>query len=363
MRAIVWRENGRLERTDVWPEPAVGEREVLVRVRAAGVCATDLHMVSGRLRFASPPWVLGHELAGTVERVGSEVAGWRVGDRVVVDPVVGCGQCPMCQSGRKHHCPAGGELGTTLPGGGYGEFVVARPGNLYRLPDTLTYAEGAMMEPLNCTLGAIERVCGLAGSRVAVFGAGPAGLLFAQLAQAYGASMVTAIDRREEPLALARRLGADEIALAAAAAGTGTTGAETIGAETIGAGTTGMKELFAGRPPFEVTIEASGSEAGVRACIEHVAPGGTVVLYGLHGAGVPTIDSDRIVAKDLTVVTCTSAPLLWEKGIRLVEAGKVNVRDIVSLRVPFGEAEEVLNGLVSGTRRTIKAMLTEELTS
>ena len=120
MRAIVWQPDGKLEEVADWPAPAPADDEVLVRVRAAGICSTDLHMVSGRLDFAKPPWVLGHEIAGTVERVGTRVSGWQAGDRVVVDPVVGCGRCRSCQSGRKYLCPAGGELGTTIGGGGYG---------------------------------------------------------------------------------------------------------------------------------------------------------------------------------------------------------------------------------------------------
>lgn len=338
MRALVWRENGRLERSDAWPEPALGEHDVLVRVRAAGVCATDLHMVSGRLRFAAPPWVLGHEMAGTVERVGAKAQGWQAGDRVVVDPVVGCGICRWCQSGRKHHCPEGGELGTTRASGGYGEFVAVPAANLYPLPAGLSYAEGAMMEPLNCTLGAIERVRGLAGGRVAVFGAGPAGLLFAQLAKLCGALSVTLVDRREERLQLGLRLGADEAVLAG----------------------TGPADDPLARREFEATVEAAGSEATAAACFERVSPGGTVVLYGLHGAGRPNVDTDRIVGKDATVVTCTSAPLLWDKCVRLAAVGRINVRDIVTRRVPFEEAEPVLNELAQGRLDTVKLMIESE---
>ncbi|NBD27111.1 zinc-dependent alcohol dehydrogenase [Paenibacillus glycinis] len=338
MRAIVWQPDGKLEEVADWPAPAPADDEVLVRVRAAGICSTDLHMVSGRLDFAKPPWVLGHEIAGTVERVGTRVSGWQAGDRVVVDPVVGCGRCRSCQSGRKYLCPAGGELGTTIGSGGYGAYVAAKPGNLYRLPEALTFEEGAMMEPLNCTLGAIDRARNVAGARVAVFGAGPAGQLFAQLARVYGAASVTLFDKREEPLALGLRLGADE-------------------AVDI---RQGSPSRYGAASVFDVAVEASGSVEAVRSCLELVAPGGTIVLYGLNGAEAPSIPSDRIVAKDLGVVTCISAPLLWDRGIRLAESGRINVGAIVTDRVPFGAGAAFLNELAGGKRSVIKAILTEK---
>ncbi|MBM7567583.1 zinc-dependent alcohol dehydrogenase [Paenibacillus sacheonensis] len=338
MRAIVWQPDGRLEEVADWPAPAPAEDEALVRVRAAGICSTDLHMVSGRLDFAKPPWVLGHEIAGSIERVGSRVVGWQAGDRVVVDPVIGCGSCRSCLSGRKYLCPDGGEIGTTTGSGGYGAYVAVKPGNLYRLPDALSYEEGAMMEPLNCTLGAIDRARNIAGARVAVFGGGPAGQLFAQLAHVYGAASVTLFDKREETLALGLRLGADEAVHLS------------LGGESqYGAGAV-----------FDVVVEASGSVDAVRSCLERVAPGGTIVLYGLNGSDAPSIPSDRIVAKDLGVVTCISAPLLWDRGIRLVESGRVDVGAIVSDRVPFGAGAAFLNELTGRKRQVVKAMLIEE---
>ncbi len=337
MRAIVWQPDGRLEEVADWQVPALADDEALIRVRAAGICSTDLHMVSGKLDFAKPPWVLGHEIAGTIEQVGPRVAGWRAGDRVVVDPVVGCGSCRSCLSGRKHSCPNGGEIGTTIGSGGYGAYVVAKAGNLYRLPDSMTFEEGAMMEPLNCTFGAIERVRNLAGSRVAVFGGGPAGLLFLQL----GASFVTLLDIREEPLRLGLRLGADEII--------------DLSRETV-LGLVGSM----GDEWFDVVIEASGSLEAVKACFEAVAPGGTVVLYGLNGSAEPSIRSDQIVGKDLSIVTCISAPLLWDKGIRLAASGRVNVKDIISHRVPFSSGAAFLNEMIHRKAEVAKAIITEE---
>ncbi|MRN52643.1 zinc-dependent alcohol dehydrogenase [Paenibacillus monticola] len=335
MKAYVWKETGRIEKEIHWSTPEYGSHEVLIAIKSEGICTTDIHMVSGKLDFAKPPWVLGHEMSGVIVKIGDDVKGWKIGDRVVIDPVVSCGSCKYCLTGKKYLCPDGGELGTNYGSGGYGEFVVAKPSNLYRLPAEMSFAEGAMMEPLNCTLGAIDRVRNMVGSHVAVFGAGPAGLLFIQLARAYGAIKVTLLDIKDEPLALGLRLGADEV---------------------VNITKVSLQDYFA-EQEIEVVVEASGSEAAIGHCFEFVASSGTVVLYGLNGLHTPTITSDMIVGKDLSIVTCTSAPLLWYKGIRLVQAGKVNVKDIITQQVPFDEAEALLEEIMDGKSSATKTVL------
>ncbi|QGQ94764.1 hypothetical protein EHS13_07655 [Paenibacillus psychroresistens] len=335
MRALVWKELNRVEQESYWPTPDLKNQEIRVKIKAAGICITDIHMITGKLDFAKPPWILGHEMSGIIEQIGKDVTGWEVGERVIIDPVVSCGSCRYCLIGRKNMCAQGGELGTTYGSGGYGELVTVKPSNLYRLPDELSFAEGAMMEPLNCTLGAIDRVRNMVGSHVAVFGAGPAGLLFIQLAKAYGALTVTLIDIRDEPLALGLQLGADYV---------------------VNSSRTALIDYFAGKE-IDVVVEASGSVQAVKACMEVVAPSGTVVLYGLNGSDQPSIPSDHIVAKDLTIVTCTSAPLLWDKGIRLVQGGKVNVKAIVTRQINFESAETVINELVEGKNSSTKTVM------
>jgi L-iditol 2-dehydrogenase len=335
MKALVWKENGQVELELDWPEAQCSQGELVIEIKAAGICMTDIHMITGKLDFAKPPWVLGHEMSGIVARVGTDVQGWRIGDRVIVDPVVTCGSCNYCLTGKKYLCSGGGELGTTCGNGGYGEFVTVKPSNLYRLPDELSYAEGAMMEPLNCTLGAIDRVPYMAGSHVMILGPGPAGLLFVQLSKAYGALSVTLVGRNDERLELGRQLGADR----------------TINIKDIPLDEALDEALF------DVAIEASGSENGVADCFTQVTKGGTVVLYGLHGTGKPTVDTDTIISKDLMVVTCISAPLLWVKGIKLVQSGKINLSKMITAVVPFDEAQAVIHSIAYEDYRPIKAII------
>jgi threonine dehydrogenase-like Zn-dependent dehydrogenase len=338
MKALVWKETGKIEKDLAWPTPEISNQEVLVRVQAAGVCMTDIHMLRGQLHFAVPPWILGHEMAGVIEQVGADIKGWAPGERVVIDPVVTCGSCHYCLIGKKYLCPSGGELGTTYGTGGYGQYVVVKPSNLYALPPELSFEEGALMEPLNCTLGAVDRVRDMVGADVIVFGPGPAGLLFVQLAKAYGALSVTLVGTRDEKLALGKQLGADT---------------------TINIRTSSLAAELE-HSQFDVAIEASGNEQAISDCFETVRKSGTVVLYGLSGAKHPTINSDTIVSKDLTVVTCISAPLLWEKGIRLVQAGKINVRNMITHTVSFDDAPALLNTLVKKQEHPTKAVILHE---
>jgi threonine dehydrogenase-like Zn-dependent dehydrogenase len=334
MRANVWKESGRVELQE-WPDPDYSTDGLIIEVKAAGICSTDIHMIKGELDFAKPPWVLGHEIAGVIRKVGSQVRGWSVGERVIVDPVMTCGVCRYCLSGKKYLCRRGGELGTTYGAGGYGEYIVVKPQNLYRLPDELSFAEGALMEPLNCTLGAMDRVPDIAGGHAIVFGSGPAGLLFTQLAKVYGALSVTLVGLDDESLRLGKELGADEI---------------------INLRGTVLEDAVKGKT-YQVAIEASGSVQAVADCFEHVESGGTVVLYGLHGTGTATVDTDKIVRKDLTVVTCISAPLLWEKCIRFVQAGKIDLSRMITNLIPFEEAGSFVNAMADGSVRPIKAVI------
>ncbi|WP_308639572.1 zinc-dependent alcohol dehydrogenase [Paenibacillus silvisoli] len=338
MRALVWKESGKVEHEADWPQPGISDDEILVRVKAAGVCMTDIHMMRGTLDFANPPWVLGHEMSGVIEQTGKNTTGWKIGDRVIIDPVVTCGYCKHCLTGKKYLCASGGELGTTYGSGGYGQYVSVKPSNLYLLPDELGFEEGAMMEPLNCTLGAIDRVSKMAGSHVLIFGPGPAGLLFVQLAKAYGALSVTLVGMRDVNLSLGQQLGADY---------------------TVNITSASIEEALEGKE-FDVVIEASGSVDGVQGCFTYVGRSGTVVLYGLNGSKKPSIDSDMIVAKDLTIVTCISAPLLWNKGIDLVKSGRVNVKDIITHLVPYAEAREFINAIGDKSFSTTKMVFTHE---
>ena len=189
------------------PAPAVGE--ILVRVAACGVCHTDLHYIDhGTPTFTPPPLILGHEISGTVEALGDGVAGWKVGDRVLLPAVYGCGQCRMCREGRENICE-NMVMFCNHVDGGYAEYVLAPAKAAIPLPEGIPLIEGAIIADATTTPyhAVVRRGRVQAGDAVAVFGCGGIGLNLVQIAAAVGAQVI-AVDLLDHKLEMARTLGA-----------------------------------------------------------------------------------------------------------------------------------------------------------
>ena len=188
--------------------PAVGARDVLVRVKAAGVCHSDAHYRAGKSVVRPLPLTLGHEVAGVVERAGAEVAQFKAGDRVCLHYLASCGECAYCQRGNEQFCASGAMIGKYRDGG-YAEFIVMPARSVFRLPDEIPFEQGAIMMCSSATsLHALNKARLRAGESVAVFGVGGLGLSAIQLAKVFGAREVFAVDIKPGKLALAERFGA-----------------------------------------------------------------------------------------------------------------------------------------------------------
>ncbi len=188
--------------------PPVGARDVLVRVKAAGICHSDAHYRAGRSVVRPLPLTLGHEVAGLVEAVGSEVSQFRAGDRVCVHYLASCGMCDYCAQGHEQFCPSGAMMGKYRDGG-FAEFVVMPARSVFRLPEEIPFEQGAILMCSSATaLHALNKARLRAGESVAVFGVGGLGLSAIQLATVFGASRVFAVDLKQGILAKAARLGA-----------------------------------------------------------------------------------------------------------------------------------------------------------
>jgi 2-desacetyl-2-hydroxyethyl bacteriochlorophyllide A dehydrogenase len=188
--------------------PAVGARDVLVRVKAAGICHSDAHYRAGKSVVRPLPLTLGHEVAGVVERTGADVANFKAGDRVCLHYLASCGECVYCQRGNEQFCPAGAMMGKYRDGG-YAEFIVMPARSVFRLPEEIPFEQGAIMMCSSATsLHALNKARLRAGETVAVFGVGGLGLSAIQLAKVLGAGDMFAVDIQPGKLVLAERLGA-----------------------------------------------------------------------------------------------------------------------------------------------------------
>jgi 2-desacetyl-2-hydroxyethyl bacteriochlorophyllide A dehydrogenase len=301
------------------PTPVTGPHQVLLRVRAVGICGTDVNIVRGLNPAVKPPLALGHEIAGDIVACGSHVTQVAVGDRVAVDPGVGCGRCLWCRTGQKTYCPTVGAIGITVPGG-WQEFMVLPEENCYRLPANLGYNAASQAETLFTVLGGIDKLRIQVGEPVLVIGGGPAGLLFARLArQASNVPVVLAGTRRRR-LELARRWGVDRV---------------------INVAEQPLEQALAGEE-FPVVIEAVGAAQSVRQAVAAVAPRGRVLIYGVPAESAISVDIGRIVLRDLSLLGTTDTPTCWPRVSNLLAGGDPNLEDMITHTFPFSRLPEAV---------------------
>ena len=296
--------------------PVPGPGEELVRVKAVGICGSDLHWYSesgiGDVRL-SQPVLLGHEAAGVIE------SGPRAGLRVAIDPAMPCEKCEQCRAGHAHFCTALHFAGDGVTDGVLRELVAWPSDSLVPVPDTLADADAAMLEPLGVGLHAIRLGEMRPGERVGVFGCGPIGLFLIQLARASGATTIVATDLLPHRLAAARAAGATATALVAS----GSERAE-LRAATDGHG-------------VDVAFEAAGTDDSVDTAVTLAAPGGTVVIVGISSADRTTFTASPARRKGLTIKISRRMNRVYPEAIRLGEAGFVDVRSVVTASHPLRE--------------------------
>lgn len=335
MNALVYTGPGSLE-IHQRPSPEPGQDEALVRVSLCGICGSDVHGFLGKSRIRVPPAVMGHEFVGRVEAVGADVDGVAPGERVVVQPLIGCGTCRFCRAGRSNVCPYRRLIGAHLPGG-FAEYVAVPESAVYALPDSLSDTAAALTEPLGNAL----HMLGLAPSgvfgNVVVLGAGTLGLLTAAVARFAGAHHVIVTDTQPHRLDVARRLGAD-VALDAGEPDTTATILET---------TNGGADLV---------IEAVGIETTRRQAIEVAAPGGTVILLGNAEpeSGLPVLD---LVNREIVLrgsYSCTDEE--FRRAIAMLADGRIDTEGWVEVTA-LDRGPEIFERLVSEPGDLMKVLL------
>jgi L-iditol 2-dehydrogenase len=337
MEALVLHGVGDL-RLEAWPRPEAGPGEVLVRVGYCGVCGSDLPriFVKGTYSF---PTICGHELAGVVEECGEGVDDLGHGDPVAVFPLIWCGSCAACERGSYAQCRDYDYLGSRSDGG-FAEWVVAPRRNLLRVPRGVSLDEAAMTEPAAVALHALRRAGGcLAGESVAVFGAGPIGLLAAQWARVLGAAEVAVFDVVDEKVSLARRLG-----FAQAFDSRKQDPVETVGALTRGEGA-------------DLAIEAAGAGATLCAALASVRRGGRAVLLG-NPSGDVTLPSSllsQLLRREVTVSGTWNSTFSpsgsgddWHAVLDAMARRVLDLQPLITHRVPIREALPALEAMRDG---------------
>lgn len=322
------------------PEPGPGE--VLVAVRAAGICGSDLHYYAhGRCGNFIPtrPFILGHEFAGDVVAHGEGVVdGPAIGTRVAVDPSRACGQCKQCRQGRYNLCPKMvyyGSASVVPPSNGcYAEFVTAPARNCWPLPDGFEYAWGALLEPMSVAMHAVMRSGGVGGKSVLITGGGTIGQMILLVAVAFGASKVVVSDIKSFARDFAEKHGA---------AGTLDPTSATMADDA---------EKFAPRG-FEVVFEAAGVAAALEQAIRLSAPGATVVQVGTlpDGTAVPV---NALLTRELQYVGSWRFANVFDRVIDMVTSGRIDPRPLITKIHPFENLAEAI--VEAGTGENILKM-------
>ncbi len=310
--------------------------EILLRVKAVGICKTDIHIMEGRLPEVTPPRILGHEISGIVERAGSRVLRVRPGSRVTCDSVVGCGQCDFCHRGSRQFCRNGYEFGFGHDGGCQG-FLVMPEENVHPIGDLVSMEEAAILDME--VLAALRKPGAIEGDTVLIIGSGPAGLVATQLAKILGAEKVILSGDTEKRLELGHHLGADRIV--------------DIRREDLDLV---IKHETLGRG-VDLAMDCAGTSESFAQALESAAPGARVVLYGVYPDPLPEARVLKIVLKNLCVYGSVCDRVGWNDVISWVEQGRLNLRDLITHTFPLEEAPHAYEYVRRGSDELVKAVL------
>jgi len=305
------------------PDPAIDKDEVLIKIKYCGICGSDLHVYKSGAAIA-----MGHEISGDIAAVGAEVKGWKVGDRVLPTGRGGCGGCVWCKRGKAELCEVCfNDFMESM--GSYTTYTKFKHTQLYKLPDSMSYEEAALVEPTSCSLHAVRRSGMRKGDTVAVFGLGAIGQLAVRVAKALGARAVYASEISPARIALARG-EADEVIDANI-----TNPVERILELTDGTGT-------------DIVLECAGSVPTTQQAMATIRKAGTIVIVGICFDWV-SLPVNNIMLKELTVTGALNSTVdEFTESFELIRDKKINVASLATHKIPLDEINEAFEIAIRG---------------
>ncbi|MEV0703019.1 zinc-dependent alcohol dehydrogenase family protein [Saccharopolyspora sp. NPDC050389] len=327
MRAAIIDQPGSIRVGDV-PDPKPGDGQLVIKVGACGICGTDLHIADGHFPPTPYPIVPGHEFAGEVVEIGADVPGdWKAGDRVAVDPSLFCGYCTPCRSGHGNLCANWNATGDTVDGA-FAEFVAVPAATCYRMPDEMTWQQGALVEPVSCAVHGVRQIGVEAGERFLVVGAGTMGLLMQQLLQRGGAH-VTVVDRNEARLSRATQLGAVAVS-------------------------TDVAELD---ERFDAAVDCTGAAPAIEAAFDSLRRGGRLLVFGVapEEARV-SLSPFRIYNDEIKIVGSMAVLNSFGAALNLVASGAIDTAALLTDTLPLEEFPAALDLMRSGAGLKVQVL-------
>ncbi len=341
MKALLYTKPYTLEYTDV-PEPAAGDDDVLVRVKACGICGSDVAGHTGKTGRRLPPLIMGHEAAGVVERTGRNVTGFAPGDRICFDSTVYCNQCPACKEGRHNRCVKRQVLGVSVPEfkrhGAFAEFVSVPSWICAKLPDAMSFVQASLLEPASIGTHAANRPPISTSDTAVVIGAGTIGLFILQAAKLRGARTTIACDLNEFRLDLARRVGVDLC---------------------INPNKVGLKQEILDRTDgrgADLSFEAVGFGETFRQAISITKTGGHVVAVG-NLQKETEFNLQELVSRELTFTGSYASAGEFRACIDSIASGRIDVGPLVSEVLPLKDGPAAFKRLLEGKENLLKIVL------
>ena len=324
----------------------IGPGQVMVRVGMGGICGSDLHYFQhggfGTVRIKEP-MVLGHEVAGTVAAVASDVTSVKIGDRVAVNPSQPCAACKFCLEGLPNQCLEMRFYGSAMRmphvQGAFRNMLLCGAHQCHQVADGVPLAQAALAEPFSVCLHGVSRAGPLLGKRVLVSGCGPIGVLSIAAARLHGAAEIVATDVVDEPLAIARKMGADQVINAAT-------------------DKSWVARNAAEKGSFDVVLECSGNERAFRDGLEVMRPRGVVVQLGLGGD--VSLPQNMVVAKELSICGSFRFHAEFALAVKLINARRVDLAPVITGSYPMQQATEAF-GVAADRKRSMKVLIDFEV--
>ena len=341
MKALLLSKYRQLEIAEV-PTPSAGAGEVLIRVGACGICGSDVHGYDGSSGRRIPPIVMGHEAAGRIAAVGAGVTGLAEGDRVTFDSTIYCGACGFCKRGEVNLCDhrqvMGVSCGDYSRAGAFAEFVAVPARVVYKLPESTSFAEAAILEAVAVAIHAVSLVEIAAEGTALVVGAGTIGVLILQALRAAGCKRVSVSDVDATRLKLAKELGATDVLLA---------GKDVVAQILQRTGGVGV----------DVAMEAVGQDETVNAAIASVRKGGTVVLVG-NISPEATLPLQKVVTRQIRLQGSCASAGEYPQAIKLMASGAIRVKPLITAIAPLAEGPQWFERLYAREPNLLKVVLT-----
>jgi len=341
MKALVLVESNRFSYSEM-PLPEIGVEEVLIAVKACGICGSDVHGMDGSSGRRIPPLIMGHEASGVIEKLGAKVTGWEIGDRVTFDSTVYCGECYFCRRGEINLCDDRQVLGVSCEDyrrqGAFAEYVAVPQHILYRLPETISFEQAAMVEPLSVAVHAVERTSISSNDTAVVVGAGMIGLLVVQALRAAGCGQVIAVDIDSQRLELADKLGAE-------------VGLNSETDDVVGEVLQRTNDRGA-----NVAFEVVGISATMQTALASLRKGGSLTLVGNIAPEV-TLPLQAVVTREMTLTGSCASQGEYPACLELMARGTIDVDTLMSAIAPLADGAEWFKRLYEKQEDLMKVIL------